>query len=89
MVQGEKIWGSRLKKRRGQKAKGSRIQGFEGSSGSLGIYFKTYKPEKQDKLRNQRNRIEGWKVGGLAKNQEAKGSRGQVKNVIHGEKSNS
>ena len=76
--------GQGVKKRRIREAKDSRIQGFKGSSGSLGIYFKTYKPEKQDKLRNQRNRIEGWKVGGLAKNQEAKDSRGQVKNVIHG-----
>jgi len=86
VVQGEKIWGSRLKKRRGQKAKGSRIQGFEESEKRriqgfedsriqvvlLVFFFKHKSEEVETEDRGQKTE-EGWRVGGLAKNQKSEG----------------
>ena len=58
--------GRRLEKQRGQgfiKTKGSRSQGFKGSSGSLGIFFQNQKRQGVKGSSGERRRVrrlEGW-----------------------------
>ena len=47
-----------------EKAKGSRIRGFKGSSGLLGIFFQNIKAKgARQKAEDRGQRSEGWKVG--------------------------
>ncbi|HOG40768.1 MAG TPA: hypothetical protein PLF87_08015 [Syntrophorhabdaceae bacterium] len=55
-----------------EKAKGSRIRGFKGSSGLLGIFFQNIKAKgarQKAEDRGQRSEVRGQRVGRLAKKQ--------------------